>query len=168
MVFFRLSKTIRELGDANQRESDVRSEFVKVEKELALVKHEVKEVARRAEVEAEERRKKEQEMSVMRKKLDDETNRRTKEQNNSQHVMEKMSNLEKERNALSEKMKKEQETIEKLKKTIAELHVAKSSSEGAQSDLSDRLKLIRDERDTFERETARYDEINIIRKVYVK
>jgi chromosome segregation ATPase len=94
-------------------------------------------------------------MSVMRKKLDDETNRRTKEQNNSQHVMEKMSNLEKERNALSEKMKKEQETIEKLKKTIAELHVAKSSSEGAQSDLSDRLKLIRDERDTFERETAR-------------
>merc|ERR1719187_1456700 len=131
----RLSKTIRELGDANQRESDVRSEFVKVEKELALVKHEVKEVARRAEVEAEDRR--------------------NKEQNNSQHVMEKMSNLEKERNALSEKMKKEQETIEKLKKTIAELHVAKSSSEGAQSDLSDRLKLIRDERDTFERETAR-------------
>ena len=151
----RLGKTIQQLGEANQRENEARTEFVRVERELALVRHEAKESGRRAEHEVDCRRKADQERTEIRKKLEDETNRRTKEQNNNQHVVEKISSLEKERAQLAERLKKEQEMVEKLKKTVAELQVARSSSEAAQSDLSDRLSCVSEERDTLERETAR-------------
>merc|ERR1719341_2827160 len=151
----RLAKTIHQLGEANQRENEARTEFVRIERELALVRHEVKESTRRLEHEVESKRKAEQERTEIRKNLEDETNRRTKEQNNNQHVVEKISNLEKERAQLAERLKKEQETVEKLKKTVAELQVVRSSSEAAQNDLSDRLACVSEERDTLERETAR-------------
>jgi len=151
----RLSKTILQLGEANQRENEARTEFVRVERDLAIVRHELKESARRVEHEVEGRRKAEQERTEIRKKLDDEINKRTKEQNNNQHVVEKISNLEKERNQLAERLKKEQENVEKLKKTVAELQVARSSSEAAQSDLVDKLTSVAEERDNLERETAR-------------
>merc|ERR1719507_2678622 len=151
----RLSKTIQQLGEANQRENEARTEFVRVERDLALVRHEMKECTRRVEQEVDTRRKAEQERTEIRKKLDDEINKRTKEQNNNQHVVEKISNLEKERSQLAERLKKEQENVEKLKKSVAELQVARSSSEAAQNDLSDRLACVSEERDTLERETAR-------------
>merc|ERR1719495_2446833 len=151
----RLGKAIQQLGEANQRENEARTEFVRVERELALLRHEAKDASRRAEHESEGRRKAEQERTEIRKKLEDETNRRTKEQNNNQHVVEKISNLEKERNQLAERLKKEQENVEKLKKSVAELQVARSASEATQSDLSDRLTAVSEERDTLERETAR-------------
>ena len=146
----RLSKTIQQLGEANQRENEVRTEFVRVERDLALVRHEMKECTRRVEQEAETRRKAEQERTEMRKKLDDEINRRTKEQNNNQHVVEKISNLEKERGQLAERLKKEQENVEKLKKSVAELQVAQSSSEAAKIDLSNKLGLVAVERDKMD------------------
>merc|ERR1719495_2149866 len=151
----RLGKAIQQLGEANQRENEARTEFVRIEREMALLRHEAKDASRRAEHESEGRRKAEQERTEIRKKLEDETNRRTKEQNNNQHVVEKISNLEKERAQLAERLKKEQETVEKLKKTVAELQVVRSSSEAAQNDLSDRLTAVSEERDTLERETAR-------------
>ena len=151
----RLAKTIHQLGEANQRENEARTEFVRVERDLALVRHELKEATRRVETEVDTRRKAEQERTEIRKKLDDEINRRTKEQNNNQHVVEKISNLEKERGQLAERLKKEQENVEKLKKSVAELQVARSSTEAAHSDLADKLQLVAEERDSLERETAR-------------
>ena len=59
----RLSKTLHQLAEANQRENDVRTEFVRVEREVALMSHEVKEANRRVEHESETRRKAEQERS---------------------------------------------------------------------------------------------------------
>merc|ERR1719412_523502 len=151
----RLAKTIHQLGEANQRENEARTEFVRVERDLALVRHELKEATRRVETEVDTRRKAEQERTEIRKKLDDEINRRTKEQNNNQHVVEKISNLEKERGQMAERLKKEQENVEKLKKSVAELQVARSSTEAAHSDLADKLQLVAEERDSLERETAR-------------
>ena len=151
----RLAKTIHQLGEANQRENEARTEFVRVERDLALVRHELKEATRRVETEVDTRRKAEQERTEIRKKLDDEINRRTKEQNNNQHVVEKISNLEKERGQLADRLKKEQENVEKLKKSVAELQVARSSTEAAHSDLADKLQLVAEERDSLERETAR-------------
>ena len=150
----RLAKTIHQLGEANQRENEARTEFVRVERDLALVRHELKEATRRVETEVDTRRKAEQERTEIRKKLDDEINRRTKEQNNNQHVVEKISNLEKERGQLADRLKKEQENVEKLKKSVAELQVARSSTEAAHSDLADKLQLVAEERDSLERETA--------------
>jgi chromosome segregation ATPase len=94
-------KTLQQLADANQREAEARQDFVRIERELAMARHEVKEASRRSEQEQELRRKVEQERTELRKRLEDETNRRTKEQNNSHHVAEKISSLEKERNQVS-------------------------------------------------------------------
>ncbi len=58
----------------------------KKEKEVALVKHELKEAQRKAEQEQEARKKAESERAEIRRKLEDETNRRTKEQNNHVQV----------------------------------------------------------------------------------
>ena len=63
---------------------------MRVERELAMARHEGKESARRADGEADTRRKVEAERTELRKKLEDETNRRTKEQNNNHHVAEKV------------------------------------------------------------------------------
>ncbi len=76
-------------------------DFVRMERELAMARHEGKEAHRRTEQEQELRRKAEQDRAELRKRLDDETNRRTKEQNNSHHVAEKISSLEKERNQVN-------------------------------------------------------------------
>ena len=151
----RLSKTLHQLAEANQRENEARTDFVRVERELALVSHELKESSRRVEHEVDTRRKAEQERTEIRKKLDDEINKRTKEQNNNQHVVEKISNLEKERSQMAERLKKEQENVEKLKKSVAELQVARSSSEAAQSDLAEKISLVAEERDNLERDAAR-------------
>jgi len=151
----RLGKTVQQLADANQREADARQDFVRVERELAMARHEVKEAGRRADQESDSRRKVEQERTELRKKLEDETNRRTKEQNNNHHVVEKITSLERDRNQLADRLKKEQEGIEKLKKTIAELQVSRSSVEAAQDEMSERLAAVSEERDTYERETAR-------------
>ena len=151
----RLAKTIQKLGEANQRENEARTEYVRVERDLALSRHELKEANRRVDNEVDGRRKAEQDRAEIRKKLDDEINRRTKEQNNNQHVVEKISGLEKERAQLAERLKKEQESVEKLKKSVAELQVARSSSEAAHSDLADKLSIVSEERDNLERETAR-------------
>jgi hypothetical protein len=93
-----VGKTLQQLADANQREAEARQDFVRIERELAMSRHEAKEANRRSEQEQEMRRKVEQERTELRKRLEDETNRRTKEQNNSHHVAEKISSLEKERN----------------------------------------------------------------------
>ena len=37
-------KTLQQLADANQREAEARQEFVKVERDLAMSRHEVKQV----------------------------------------------------------------------------------------------------------------------------
>ena len=114
---------MQQLADANQREAEARQEYVRVEREIAMARHEVKEANRRYDTEVENRRKVEAERTELRKKLEDETNRRTKEQNNNNHVVEKINSLERERSQLHDKLKKEQENVEKLKKTIAELQV---------------------------------------------
>ena len=43
----RLNKSSKELADANQREDEMRSELGRKEKDLALVKHELKEMQRK-------------------------------------------------------------------------------------------------------------------------
>ena len=78
----RFAKIKEELTEAGQREADLRSHLGKKEKEVALVKHELKEAQRKAEQEAESKKKAESERAEIRRKLEDETNRRTKEQNN--------------------------------------------------------------------------------------
>ncbi len=76
----RLNKSAKDLADSGQREAGLRTEVGQKEKEIALVRHEIKELQRKSELDAEARRKAEGERSDMRKRLEDEMNKRTREQ----------------------------------------------------------------------------------------
>ena len=82
----RLAKISKDVTEANQRENDLRAGLGKKDKEVALIKHELKEAQRKGEQDQDFRKKADSERSEMRKKLDDEINKRTKEQNNHHQV----------------------------------------------------------------------------------
>lgn len=151
----RLSKSINELDEANQREVELRSSLGKKDKDNALIKHELKEAQRKADQESEWRKKADNERAELRKKLEDETNRRTKEQNNNHQVSEKIAGLEKEKREVSERLKKELETSEKLKKLNSELSVSKAAADSSMSDLNDKWKALSEDRNLLEREVAK-------------
>ena len=157
----RLNKAAKEVSEAGQRESELRTGLGAKEKELALLRHQLKEVQRKSEQDAEvkvqakvilnqlyqfhviltqAKRKAESERSEMRKRLEDETNKRTREQNNSHHVAEKIAALEGEKRELADKLKKESENLEKLKKANTEMSVARGAAEASMGDLNDKVK----------------------------
>ena len=82
----RLAKISKDVTEANQRENELRAGIGKKDKEVALIKHELKEAQRKGEQDQDIRKKADSERSEMRKKLDDEINKRTKEQNNHHQV----------------------------------------------------------------------------------
>ncbi len=51
----RLNKSSKDMADSGRREAELRSEVGKREKEMALMKHELKELQRKAEQDAEAR-----------------------------------------------------------------------------------------------------------------
>ena len=127
----------------------------KKDKEIALIKHELKEAQRKADQEVEMRKKADNDKVEIRKRLEDETNRRTKEQNNHHQVSEKIATLEKEKRDLSDRLKKESEGLEKLKKLNTELSVAKAAAESSLSDLNDKLLALSEDRNLLEREVVK-------------
>ena len=151
----RLNKLSKELSDSNARESTLRDDMGKREKEIALIRHELKETQRKAENDLEARKKAEAERAEIRKKLEDEMNKRTREQNNNHHVSEKIAGLEREKREMADKLKKETENIEKLKKVNTELSVAKAAATSVVSDLNDKISSLTEDRNLLERETAK-------------
>jgi chromosome segregation ATPase len=151
----RLKQSSKDVAESNNRESELRSDLGRKEKDFALVKHELKEMQRRAEVDSDLKKKAESERAEIRKRLEDEMNKRTREQNNNHHVAEKIANLEKEKRELSEKLKKELENVEKVKKANNETSVAKVAALSVVSDLNDKMGLLSEDRNVLERETAK-------------
>lgn len=100
---------IAQLDNLAQRESEVRDEAIKYEKELTLLKHNFKEVQRKAENEGELRKKTEKYLSDLKKRLEDEQNKRTREMNNNQQHNDKINLLEKQIGELQDKLKIETE-----------------------------------------------------------
>ncbi|XP_040567571.1 rho-associated protein kinase 1 isoform X1 [Lepeophtheirus salmonis] len=150
-----LNNTYNELKEANSREENIRAEMSKKEKDLALVKHELKETQRRIEIESESRRKAENEKADYRKKLEDESNKLTRVQNISFQTSEKISSLEKEKRDLNEKLKKEAEHNEKIKKANNELLISKTAAESEISGLNDKISALMEERASLEKDVAK-------------
>ena len=151
----RLSKSIKDLNDGNTRENELRTALSKKDKDIALVKHELKEIQRKVDQEVEAKRKAESEKVEIQHKLKDAENRRTKEQNNHHAFSERISILEKEKRDLADRLKKEVEALEKLKKVNAELSVAKASSEASLSDLNDKMLALTEDRNLLESEVIK-------------
>ncbi|CAG2053338.1 unnamed protein product, partial [Timema podura] len=109
---------------------------------------------RKSENETEVRRKAETILQDMKRKLEEEQNKRTREMNNNQHVNDKINLLEKQLTDMQEKLKGEAEGASRLRKQIAELTIAKSSSEQIQIELQGRLATLQSQRDVLQQEVA--------------
>jgi serine/threonine protein kinase len=144
-----------QLEELSQR--DVRSKKIiaDTDKELALLRHDLKEIQRKAEVEADSRRKVEFNYHDVKRRLEDEQNKRAKEISNLQSYNDKINALEKQLNELREKLKQESEAAAKSRKQAAELSAAQAAA-AAVSDGT--VASLRAQRDALERECSSLSE----------
>ncbi|KAK4879725.1 hypothetical protein RN001_007871 [Aquatica leii] len=145
---------IAQLDNLAQRETDLRDEASKYEKELTILKHNFKEIQRKAENESELRRKTEKLLADVKKRLEDEQGKRTREMNNNQQHNDKINLLEKQVNELQDKLKVETENHQRLRKQAAELTMAKSTSEQMAGEFQTKLQTIQTQRDALQTEVA--------------
>ncbi|GBP05935.1 Rho-associated protein kinase 2 [Eumeta japonica] len=121
------------------------------EKTMALLRHDLKEIQRKAELEIESRKKAEINYLDAKRRLEEEQNKRTKEINNLQVYNEKITALEKQLSDLREKLKLESEAAAKSRKQAAEL----SAAQAAAAAITDgTVSNLRAQRDNLERERS--------------
>lgn len=149
---------IAQLEIIAQRESDVREEMTKYEKELTILKHSYKEIQRKAEYESDLRKNTEQYLSDLKKRFDEEQNKRTRELNNNQQHNDKIHILEKQVNEMQEKLKIETENCQRLRKQANELTMAKSNSEIKVSEYQTMLQSLQSQRDSLQEEVSSLQE----------
>lgn len=137
-----------------QRETEIRNLANDHEKELAMLKHNFREIQRKAENELELRRKTETILNETKKRLEEEQNKRKRELNNSQQHNDKINMLEKQLGDFQEKYKTETENSQKLKKQVAELRLVKSDMEQKTEELQSILTGLQAQRDVLQQEVA--------------
>jgi chromosome segregation ATPase len=89
------SALLNQLSAATQREETLRDDVRNFERTIALLKHEVKEALRKADVELEAKKNLENNLQDMKRKLEEEQGKRSREMSNSHQTNEKISSLEK-------------------------------------------------------------------------
>lgn len=144
-----------QLEDFSQREARSKKIIADTDKELALLKHDLKEIQRKAEMEADARRKMELNYGDVKRRLEDEQSKRVKEMSNLQMYNEKINALEKQLTEMREKLKQESEAAAKSRKQAAELSAAQAAA-AAVSDGT--VASLRAQRDTLERECSTLSE----------
>lgn len=92
-----------------------------MEKSIAMLKHDLKEVQRKYDNEIENRRKAEAKVQELWTRVEHEQNLRSQVSASSQQMNEKVSSLEKQLRDFNEKIKVESENSAKFKKANAEL-----------------------------------------------
>ncbi|CAG9863028.1 unnamed protein product [Phyllotreta striolata] len=154
----KLSQLLAQLETVAQRESDIREEATKYEKELTILKHSYKELQRKAEYESDSRKNTEKYLSELKKRFEDEQTKRTREMNNNQQHNDKIQLLEKQVNEMQEKLKTETENCQKLRKQANELTIAKSNSELKVTEFQTMLQTLQLQRDNLQAEVASLQE----------
>lgn len=144
-----------QLEELSQRESRSKKIVADTDKELALLRHDLKEIQRKAEVEADSRRKAEANFIEAKRRLEEEQNKRSKEISNLQTYNEKINALEKQLTELREKLKQEAEAASKSRKQAAELSAAQAAAAAVNDGT---VASLRAQRDALERERSTLSE----------
>ncbi|XP_062539982.1 rho-associated protein kinase 1 [Armigeres subalbatus] len=137
-----------------QRETDIQNLANTYEKELTMLKHNFREMQRKADSEQETRRKMENLLLETKQRLEEEKSKRTREMNNNQQYNDKINMLEKQLIDIQEKYKNETENSQKMKKQLAELRLSKSDVEQKANDLQSLLTGLQAARDALQQEVA--------------
>ncbi|KYB27402.1 Rho-associated protein kinase 1-like Protein [Tribolium castaneum] len=147
-------KLIAQISSLAQNESAIREESSKYEKELTILKHNYKELQRKAENENELRKKTEKYLADIKRTLEEEQNKRTREMNNNQQHNDKINILEKQVNDMQEKLKVETENCQRLRKQTTELTMAKAAFEQKVAEYQAVLQNLQAQRDSLQAEVA--------------
>lgn len=133
-----------QLDELSQREARSKKIIADTDKELALLKHDLKEIQRKAEIEADSRRKMELNYNEVKQRLDEEQSKRAKEINNLQIYNEKINILEKQLTEMREKLKQESEAAAKSRKLAADLNATHLATAAIQDGALANLRAQRD------------------------
>lgn len=140
-----------QLEELSQRESRNKKIISDTDKELALLRHDLKEIQRKAEAEADSRRKAEANFNDAKRRLEEEQTKRSKEISNLQTYNEKINVLEIQLTELREKLKHEAEAAAKSRKQAAELSAAQAAAAAVNDGT---VASLRAQRDALERERS--------------
>lgn len=124
--------------------ASLRDEKLSLEKNVAVLRHDLKESLRKLELEADNRKKSEQKASELWSKLEHDQNYRAQLSLNVQHANEQIAALEKQLASISEKFKNEYEGNMKLKKAHAELGLNSANKEKAVEELHVKVNYFQD------------------------
>lgn len=114
---------------------------MELEKNVTVLRHDIKEVQRKYELECDNRRKVEVKVSELWTKLEQEQSVRSQLTHTNQHTNEKFSVLEKQFASLSEKLKTESENGVKLKKLNAELTMNCNNKEKIINEMNEKIEM---------------------------
>lgn len=138
-----------QLEELAQREGHDKQIIAEADKEIALLRHDMKEMQRKVELELEARKKAEINLSDAKRRLDEEHNKRAKEITNLQIYNEKVKALEMQLGELRDKLKQESDAAAKSRKQAAELSAAKVAAAAVNDGTVSSLRV---QRDALERE----------------
>lgn len=144
-----------QLEELSQRESRNKKVISDTDKELALLRHDLKEIQRKAEAEADSRRKAEANFNDAKRRLEEEQSKRSKEISHLQTYNEKINVLEIQLTELREKLKHEAEATAKSRKQAAELSAAQAAAAAVNDGT---VASLRAQRDALERERSVFSE----------
>lgn len=140
-----------QIEELAQRDSRNKKVIADTDKEIALLRHDLRELQRKAEVECESRKKAESNYVEAKRRLDEEHSKRSKDSMHLQNYNEKFNALEKQVQELREKLKQEAEAAAKSRKQAAEMSAAQAAAAAVNDGT---LAGLRAQRDALERERA--------------
>lgn len=138
-----------QLDEFAQRDSRNKKMIADADKEIALLRHDLKEIQRKADVECEARKKTEANLFDAKRRLEEEQSKRSKEISNLQNYNDKFNALEKQLSELREKLKHESEAAAKSRKQAAELSAAQAAAAAVNDGT---MASLRAQREALERE----------------
>lgn len=133
-------------------ENQLRRECRDLEKNMALSKHDLKEMQRKLDFESESKRKLEYMIKDREKQLEQEIASRKGAEANKMNINEKVSMLEKQLSDSKEKFRQEQENANKYKKQLADIQQRLAMSEQSYQELNARYSELQSAKSTVEKE----------------
>ncbi|KAK0158161.1 hypothetical protein PV328_009199 [Microctonus aethiopoides] len=143
-----------QLEAITRRETELREEASRNDKELTILRHNYKEVQRRVEHEIEARRKAEGLLSELKKKFDEEQNRRARDASNSQQTSERVCTLEKQIKEMQSKLERETESATRMRKQATEVTVASQTAKQMANELQAAKAQLQAQTDSLQQEVA--------------
>ncbi|XP_015109707.1 rho-associated protein kinase 1 isoform X1 [Diachasma alloeum] len=137
-----------------RRESELRGEAARADKELTILRHTYKEVQRRVEHETEARRKAENLLADLKKKFDEEQSRRQRDASNSHLTSERVLTLEKQIKEMQSKLERETESASRMRKQATEVTVARQTAKQMANELQAARAQLQAQTDSLQQEVA--------------